>query len=224
MKLRHATLIAVPMLAIVFYSTYSLLKPSEDSTSGASAVSVRPSQSPVTVERGVATNIDDIAALREEVASLTAQISMLRQPMPTQPATAPSRTEHETDAAVRSDALARAETAREQEARIAVVDAAFRKQAIDPTWSANTSSAIQNALRNDEAGGIQAQNIDCRSDSCRVELHDDGSGSLSKSMPMLAQQLAGTLPTATANTIAEPGGGSTMVLYLSRQGEEQPSK
>jgi len=57
-----------------------------------------------------------------------------------------------------------------------------------------------------------------------VELHDDGSGSLGKSMPMLAQQLAGTLPTATANTIAEPGGGSTVVLYLSRQVEEQPSK
>ena len=224
MKLPHATLIAIPMLGIVFYSTCLLLKPSEDSNSGVSAVRVRPLQSPVAIERGEVANVDDIAALREEVASLRAQISMLRRHMPTQPETTPPRTGHETDADVRSDTLARAEAAREQEARIATVDAAFRKQAIDPTWSAGTSSAIQNALRSDQVGGVQAQNIDCRSDTCRVELHDDGSGSLSKSMPMLAQQLAGTLPTATANTIAEPGGGSTVVLYLSRQAEEQPSK
>jgi hypothetical protein len=55
-------------------------------------------------------------------------------------------------------------------------------------------------------------------------LRDDGSGRLSKAMPMLAQQLAGTLPTVTANNIAQADGSSTVVLYLSRQVEQQPSR
>ena len=104
------------------------------------------------------------------------------------------------------------------------VDALFRQQAIDPTWSANTSASIRSALNSEEVGGIQADNIDCRSESCRVELRDDGSGSLSKSMPMLAQQLAGTMPNITANNITQPNGDSTLVLYLSRQVEQQPSR
>jgi hypothetical protein len=79
-------------------------------------------------------------------------------------------------------------------------------------------------LSTDEVGGIQADNIDCRSDSCRVEVRDDGSGSLSKSMPMLAQQLAGTLPTITANNISQPNGESAVVLYLSRQVEQAPRR
>jgi hypothetical protein len=213
------------MLGIVLYLTYLQLQPSEDANPSVSAVLARPSLSTVTAERGTAANVDDIAALRGEVASLRAEISLLRRHMPTQAASAASASaDNQAGADVRSDALARAEAAREHETRMAAVDAAFRNQAIDPTWSANTSSTIRNALSSEEVGGIQANNIDCRSESCRVELRDDGSGSLSKSMPMLAQQLGGTLPTITANNIAQPNGGSTVVLYLSRQADQQPSR
>jgi hypothetical protein len=41
---------------------------------------------------------------------------------------------------------------------------------------------------------------------------------------MLAQQLAGTMPSITANNIAQANGDSTLVLYLSRAVEQQASR
>jgi hypothetical protein len=224
MKLRHATLIAVPMIGFVLYLTYLRLQPSEQSNRDASALPVRPSLSTVTVERGTAASVDDIRALREEVASLRAGISSLRRQIPQQVESASTSAASQPGADVRSDALVRAEAARERQTRMEAVDAAFRQQAIDPTWSANTATSIRSALNSDEVGGIQADNIDCRSESCRVELRDDGSGRLSKSMPMLAQQLAATMPNITANNITQANGDSTLVLYLSRQVEQQPAR
>jgi hypothetical protein len=224
MKLRHATLIAVPMIGFVLYLTYLRLQLSDESNGDVSALPVRPSQSATTVERGTAASVDDIRALREEVASLRAGISLLRRQIPKQAESVSTTADSQPTADVRSDTLARAEAAREHQARMEAVDAAFRQQAIDPTWSANTSSSIRNALSSEEVGGIQADNIDCRSESCRVELRDDGSGRLSKSMPMLAQQLVGTTPSITANNIAQANGDSTLVLYLSRAVEQQASR
>jgi hypothetical protein len=224
MKLRHATLIAVPLIGFVLYLTYQRLEPSEESNRDVSALPVRPSQSTVTAEGGTAASVDDIRALREEVASLRAGISLLRRQIPKQAESVSTSADSQPGAEVRSDALARAEAARERQTRMEAVDAGFRQQAIDPTWSANTSTTIRNALNSEDVGGIQADNIDCRSESCRVELRDDGSGRLSKSLPMLAQQLAGTMPDITANNITQANGDSTLVLYLSRQVEQQPSR
>jgi hypothetical protein len=224
MKLRHATLIAVPMIGFVLYLTYLRLQPSVEANRDVSALPVRPSQSMVTVEGGTAASVDDIRALREEVASLRAGISVLRRQGPKQPESASTSPDSQPGADVRSDTLARAEAARERQNQMEAVDAAFRQQAIDPTWSANSSSSIRNALNSEEVGGIQADNIDCRSESCRVELRDDGSGRLGKSLPMLAQQLAGTMPNITANNISQANGDSTVVLYLSRPVEQQTSR
>jgi hypothetical protein len=105
------------------------------------------------------------------------------------------------------------------------VEAAFRGQAVDQSWSTNTTSAIHEVLNSAEVGGLQAESIDCRSSSCRVELHDDGTGQLAKSLPNLAQQLAGAMPTITANTVAQGDGTSNVVLYMSRErGDEPPPK
>ncbi len=224
MKLRHATLIAVPMIGFVLYLAHQRLQPSEESNREVSALPVYPSQSTVTVERGTAASVDDIRALREEVASLRAGISLLRRQGPKQAESASTSADSQPGADVRSDALARAEAAREHQAQMEAVDAAFRQQAVDPTWSASTVSSIRNALNSEDVGGIQADNIDCRSESCRVELRDDGSGRLSKSLPMLAQQLAGTTPNITANNMSQANGDSTLVLYLSRPGEQPASR
>ena len=224
MKLRHATLIAVPMIGFVLYLTYLRPQPLEESNREVSALPVRPSQSTVMVGGGSAASVDDIRALREDVASLRAAISLLRRQAPKQAESASTSADNQPGADIRSDALARAEAAREHQAEMEAVDAAFRKQAVDPTWSANTVSSIRNALNSEEIGGVQADNIDCRSDSCRVELRDDGSGRLGKSMPMLAQQLAGTTPNITANNVSQANGESTLVLYLSRPVEQQASR
>ncbi len=112
-----------------------------------------------------------------------------------------------------------------RQAQIERIDAGFRGQTVDQSWSANTASAVREALNSAEVGGLQAENIDCRSSSCRVELHDDGTGRLSKSLPIVALQLAGSMPTVTAETIPQADGTSNVVLYMSRDnGDAQPSK
>jgi hypothetical protein len=59
-------------------------------------------------------------------------------------------------------------------------------------------------------GDIGAGIVDCRSQTCRVELHDDGTGRLRRSLMTLAHQLSETLPTFTANTLPRPKGGSKL--------------
>ena len=223
MKLPRTTLIAVPMLLGVILSLiYLRTQPLEKSDRSGSVIPVRAPQPTAAVWGGTAASVDGITALRDQVESLRAELSSLRQQIHRQAQPASESSDNRAGADVRVDSLARAEAAREQETRMASVDAAFRQQAADPTWSASTSSAIRTALSSEEVGNIQANNIDCRADSCRVELRDDGSGSLAKSMPILAQQLAGALPSITASNISQANGDSTLVLYLSRQDEQQP--
>jgi hypothetical protein len=221
MKLRQAILIAAPLLGVVSFLTYRQLQPAEDVTQGTSLVTVSPSESGIKIERGTAANAVDLVALKEEVTSLRAEVLALRQQMPRQLAAVPAAADGQPAADVHSDA----EAARERQAEIEATDAAFRKQSIDPTWSANTVSTIRQVLANEEVGGIQADNIDCRSSSCRIELHDDGSGRLAKSLPVFAQQLGGTMPNLTADNIPNGNGSSTMVLYMSRdEGDEDSSR
>ena len=221
MKLPRITLIAVPMLLGVILSlTYLRPQPLEKSDRSGSVMPIRAPQSTAVAWGGTTANVDGITALRDQVESLRAELSSLRQQMLRQAQPASASSDSRAGADVRLDPLARAEAAREHETHVASVDAAFRQQATDPTWSASTSSAIRTALSSEEVGNIQADNIDCRADSCRVELRDDGSGSLGKSLPILAQQLAGALPSITASSISQANGDSALVLYLSRQVEQ----
>jgi hypothetical protein len=144
---------------------------------------------------------------------------MLKQAAPV-----PSRLDFPPAHDTRSDPIARAEAASARLAQIGKVDPAFRQQATDQSWSANTTSAIRDALNSEDVGGVQAESIDCRSSSCRVEFHDDGTGQLSKSLPIFALQLAGSMPNITASTVPQGNGASNVVLYMSRESGEQPSR
>jgi hypothetical protein len=211
MKLGYLT--SAVMLGVISYVTYLQLQRPEDSIQGVGVASAKPSPAPVRIDRGEATNVVELTALREEVASLRAEFRTLRRQMGTQAESVPAGAESQPAPDVH-DPNVRAEVARERQAEMEQVDASFRKQAIDPTWSANTASSIREVLNSEGVGGMQANNIDCRSDSCRVELHDDGSGRLSKSLPVFAIQLAGQMPSITANTIPQADGSSTTVLYM----------
>lgn len=230
MQLRHATLIGVLILGLVSCWVYLRVLSPGNTDRGSSGLQASPQRLAAPAGDRSATNDTEIAALRGEVTSLRAELFTLRgQQVSARSAStnAGGQASGESQAGAddpRSSPPVREEAARERQARIAVIDSAFRREIIDPTWSANTSSAIQSALASDDVGGIQADNIDCRSQSCRVELHDDGSGRLAKSLPLFVLQLAGTVSTMTANTIPQSGGGSTLVLYLSHQGEAAPSR
>jgi len=224
MNFRHATLIAVPVLGAVTYLTYLRLQPSED-TPHSGAVSVEHLSTVMTVPGGQAENLADMAALTGEVDSLKAEVKALRQQLAAQSSRVASRADAPPASEVRSDPGSREDAAVTRQAQMEMIDAAFRRQSIDQSWSANTTSAIHDVLNSTEVGGLQAETIDCRSNSCRVELHDDGTGRLSKSLPIVAQELAGSMPTITANTIPQGDGTANVVLYMSRgNGAEQASQ
>jgi hypothetical protein len=207
------------------YLAYLQLQPAEDTGHAASVSLVGQSHPAWMVQQGTPANVVDVAALKEEIASLRAEVSAMRQQRPRQAESAPARADNQPVGDVRNDPVARAEALRQHQADIEAVDAAFRKQSIDPTWSASTSSTIREVLNSEDVGGLQADNIDCRSEGCRVELHDDGSGRLGKGLPVFAQQLAGSMPTVIADTVPQANGGSTMILYMSRDaGEQQPPR
>jgi hypothetical protein len=225
MNFRHATLIALPVLGAVTYLTYLQLQPLED-THHSNAVSVDHLPAVTTTQGGQGTNLADLATLTRQVDSLKAEVLELRHQPSAQSSPVPSRADGPHAADVRSDSSGREEEAAGmRQAQMDKIDAAFRRQAVDQSWSANTTSAIHDVLNSTEGGGLQAENIDCRSSSCRVELHDDGSGRLSKSLPLVALQLAGSMPTITANTIPQGDGTSNVVLYMSADsGDEPPTK
>jgi hypothetical protein len=222
MNYRYAAVLAALIVGIVTCQMYLQWRPPSAETQHTGAVSVDPLLTAATIVHGEATDAADLAALREEVASIRAEVRMLRSLIPPQTASATARADGQ-PAAMRSDPSARAEAAREHQVEMEAVDAAFRKQVTDPSWSANTTTAIREALGSEEMGGMQAENIDCRSSSCRVELHDDGSGHLSNSLPTFVRRLAEATPTIRANTIPQADGTSVVVLYMSREkSEEQP--
>lgn len=75
---------------------------------------------------------------------------------------------------------------------------------------------MQEALAGDEAMQAAVHNVECRSRSCRLEIADDGAGTLAKSIPSLAFRLAETLPEMMSGQVEDGNGGSTTILYLSR--------
>jgi hypothetical protein len=116
----------------------------------------------------------------------------------------------------RTDLEVRAEDERQWRDYMAGVTAAFRQQSVDAAWSSATASAVQSALATDSDLRPLARGVECRSRTCRVAITDDGSGKLGKALPLFAQQVGQALPSIVAERIEEPGGGATMILYLSR--------
>lgn len=114
------------------------------------------------------------------------------------------------------DPETRAEQERRRQDYVAGVEAAFRVETRDPQWSAATSAAVQTALAADDELRLLARSVDCRSQTCRVEIADDGAGKLGKLIPMLAQRVGQSLPSITVNHVEDASGTAIMILYMAR--------
>jgi hypothetical protein len=113
-------------------------------------------------------------------------------------------------------------TRREEAARIwdehmAEVSANFQAEAVDNSWAAPTAKTVAQALQDDPALSAAAGAIDCRSQTCRVELKNDGTGTLDKQLPLFAQTLGPVLPRIDAAHERDPGGTERVVLYLTNR-------
>lgn len=93
----------------------------------------------------------------------------------------------------------------------------FTSERIDNVWALQTSSRINAAFDDHPALRQLGHNIECRAQTCRVSVEDDGSGSISTRLPALALSVVDVLPSISAERVDQGNGRTAMVLYMSAQ-------
>lgn len=171
-----------------------------------------------------ASSAKEAAALRAGMARLNAEVSALREQVVASQASANADAPAMDPEPARGDPAQRAQQESEWHAHMMEVDANFQSEVLDPRWASSTTSALQSALNASDALRGKMQDVECRSQTCRVEIADDGSGAVSKDLPLFVQQVGGTLPSMQADRIDEGDGQSTLVLYMTRNaGAQSPT-
>jgi hypothetical protein len=161
-----------------------------------------------------------VAELRRELHELRSQVwAQGRQAAGESPGAEASRARDP-----HTDAEARAEYERARREAIAGVEAAFRGEAMDPQWSSSASAAVQTALAIDDKLRALTRGIECRSRTCRVEIADDGSGELDKTLPEVAMHLTQDLSSAVYDRSQGADGAPRRIIYLSRPGAPQAAR
>ena len=159
----------------------------------------------------------DLALLREQMNSLQRELNSLRQqnltkPKSAVPVTIPAVNEPQ-DLRRDPTAVAEAETARRGE--MAIIESKFRNEPRNQQWATGAASQIRETLNTNQIPEDNLRNVECRSNTCRVELVNDQSGNMEKSLPLIINQLGATLPSMVADQIDQGNGVATTVLYLS---------
>lgn len=99
-------------------------------------------------------------------------------------------------------------------AYVAGLQASFRQEKVDPRWSTNATSRLWDAINQADAMRGAARNVECRASTCRIEIADDGTGRVNKSLPLWSQQLVDVLPRMVGQTVVNQNGQTETVLYL----------
>lgn len=153
--------------------------------------------------------------LTAQIAALQLQVARLNSAANAVPS---STVDTPSEAAVAEGALSPAEqrAADEQKrrARMEIVEAAFRKEPSNQNWAAATQGSIQAAMQAEDVR-LQARSMECRSETCRVELLDDGSAANREGLENLPRAVGGILPLMQIARTDDAGGHHT-VVYLSR--------
>ena len=100
--------------------------------------------------------------------------------------------------------------------RMSLVEAGFNDEPTDSRWAGEVRTKIEAALAAYPPLRAAARSTECRSRTCRVELSTDAQGSLSDDISALTSALGEQLPTVMYDSIDEPGGRQTQVLYFTR--------
>lgn len=150
----------------------------------------------------------EVQALRGDLRSVALGVQVAIKPQPTADA-APSPAVDAVEPPTEAEQAQRSQRYLEQ------VSVAFKNEPRDRSWSSLATTAIQAHLA-DEDVKLTGVSVDCRSETCRVEIPNVGSGDVGKGLPMLIHRLGPTLP----NTVAEQGksadGNPSTVIYMSR--------
>jgi len=114
------------------------------------------------------------------------------------------------------------ELARQKEewrAHMAEVEIEYQLEGRDPAWAREAQGVISRAIDGLPALSKSIRSLECRSETCRLEVVDDHQPDVEKQIPLLPLGLAG-LPSVQFNRIAEPDGKVRTILYLSRNADQ----
>jgi hypothetical protein len=100
---------------------------------------------------------------------------------------------------------------------MAGVAQAFASEKLDPKWANQATSRVSATFEGDEVLRSIEHTVECRHQTCRLQIDDDGSGKLSQRIPFITLGLADTLPSVSAEHIEQSNGRGAMVLYMSSQ-------
>jgi hypothetical protein len=217
MKRSHSLLAITGLLCVgLCAAVYRAVRTAEGAPAGLGLAATRP------IGGATTPGSAELAELRRELAQLERQVQLQGKALAAAPARAEAQAPDAADDS-RQEPESRAEQERKHRSYLAGVEAAFRAEATDPSWSSASASAVQAALVATSELRPLARAVDCRSHTCRVEIVDDGSGKLGKLLPVFAQQIGHELPSITADRVVNGRGAATMVLYMSRRDESPPS-
>lgn len=196
------------VVAASVYAAFHSTRPTRASVNVARAAPASETIRSSEPQAGLPNASEELATLRQQVASLGAQVAALHAqasatPVDTGAPPAPSEAEME------------AKQREERHAFIADLEARFVDEPREVKWSSAAYSAIHAAF---DANGLRdaAASIECRSQTCRVEVMDQGPQTTVMLM-RAAQELGPTLPRVDWDQVEDGHGHRSRVLYMSRQ-------
>jgi len=204
------------------------------------AAPVQPADQPVAAPNGKMAAVEpagafataaEVADLRQELADLRAALIEVRRQSRRTVAT----TDSAEDTVVEKPRMDANTLAQEKQRRLEQLDAqeaGFRKEPADAAWASHTSAQVESALEELAVAPSGVRDLECRAATCRIELAgdtlitEDGNEpmSLNKGLPLLALQLAGSLPGMTAFQVPDGRGGTNTVMYFSRNTDAPPPR
>ena len=161
-----------------------------------------------------------VEALQREVAALKSQAAPARsQPHPSGAGTSGSVEIPKDLAATKAERAAEAEQHR---AYMASVAQSFADEKIDIKWAGYAASRLAATLEDDDVLRAAAHEVECRQQTCRLRIEDDGTGRLSQRLTMMSLHIMDVFPTTAAELVDQGNGRNALVLYMSSQPSAPP--
>jgi len=158
--------------------------------------------------------------LRTRIDFLESQLAALRARLEgVEAAPAPAQATPEAPAPEAPPPVSPEELARQKAAwheHMLEVQAGYESEARDPNWAREAQASITRALEKLPALSKGLRSLDCRSETCRLEVASEHQPEFEKQLPLLPLGLRG-LPSAQFDQQAEPDGKMRTVVYFSRQ-------
>jgi hypothetical protein len=176
-----------------------------------------------TASPGSASNAE-LAALKEGMARLSSEVSSLREKAAAARRSPATGRDPASQSAPRRDPEELARQDKERHEYMAGIQAAFRAEPTDTDWSTRTSSMLSDVFKADGTMSGTLRNVECRSQTCRVELSDTPAGTLRKDLMPLLIRIGQALPKIEADYVDDGTGQQTTVLYMTRGNVAAASK